>query len=94
MDIVARGDIDLGKSTMNMEIDMLAFQTVNWLMSNIPIIGKNLAGGTKQLVGAYFQVKGPIENPIIWPKPITSVAEFVFRALTLPLSIIDPNAFE
>ena len=79
---------------MNMEIDMLAFQTVNWLMSTIPIIGKNLAGGTKHLVGAYFQVTGPIDSPAIWPKPLTSVAAFVFRAVTLPFSIIAPDAFQ
>jgi hypothetical protein len=94
MDITARGDIDLGKSTMNMEIDLLALQTVNWLINNIPIIGKHLGGATQHLVGAYFQVSGPIDNPAIWPKPITSVVEFVLRTLTLPINIIAPNTIE
>jgi hypothetical protein len=93
MDIVARGDFDLGNSTINMEIDLLAFQTVSWLMSSIPIVGKHLAGGTKRLVGAFFQVNGPIADPAVWPKPLTSVAEFVFRTLTLPISIIAPDTF-
>jgi uncharacterized protein YhdP len=94
MDIVARGNIDFGNNTMNMEINMLALQTVNWLLNNIPIIGKNLGGATKQLVGAYFQVKGPIENPSIRPKPLTSVAEFVLRTLTLPINLIAPDTIE
>ena len=94
MDITARGDIDFSNRTMNMEIDLLALQTVNWLFNNIPIIGKNLGGATKHLVGAYFQVQGPIDNPTIWPKPITSVAEFVLRTLTLPINIIAPNTIQ
>jgi hypothetical protein len=73
---------------------LLALQTVNWLINNIPIIGKHLGGATKHLVGAYFQVRGPTGNPAIWPKPLTSVAEFVLRTLTLPINIIAPNTIE
>jgi AsmA-like C-terminal region len=94
IDITARGDIDVGNSTMNMEIVLLALQTVNWLLDNIPIIGKHLGGATKQLVGAYFQVSGPISNPSIWPKPLTSVAKFVLRTLSLPINIIAPNTIQ
>jgi hypothetical protein len=94
MDVTARGDIDFAKSTMNMEIDLLALQTVNWLIDNIPIIGKHLGGATQHLVGAYFQVRGPTDNPAIRPKPLTSVAEFVLRTLTLPINIIAPNTIQ
>jgi len=94
MDIIARGNVDLHNSTMNMEIDLLAFQTVNWLVTNIPLIGKNLGGATKGLVGAYFQVGGPIEDPVVRPKPLTSVAEFVARTLTLPFNLIVPDTFK
>jgi hypothetical protein len=91
MDVTARGSIDFGNNAMNMEIVLLALQTVNWLFNNIPIIGKHLGGATEQLVGAYFQVHGPIDNPSIRPKPLTSVAEFVKRTLTLPINIIAPD---
>ena len=94
MDITARGSIDFADNTMDMEIDLLALQTVNWLINNIPLIGRNLSGATKHLVGAYFQVRGPTDHPAIWPKPITSVAEFVFRTLTLPINIIAPNTIQ
>jgi hypothetical protein len=94
MDITARGNFDFGNSTMNMEIVLLALQTVNWLLNNIPIIGKHLGGATKHLVGAYFQVKGPISNPSIWPKPLTSVAQFVLQTLSLPINIIVPNTIQ
>ncbi|MBV8774708.1 MAG: AsmA-like C-terminal region-containing protein, partial [Deltaproteobacteria bacterium] len=94
MDITARGYIDFATDTMDMEIDLLALQTVNWLINNIPFIGKNLSGATKHLVGAYFEVRGPTDHPAIWPKPFTSVAEFVFRTLTLPINIIAPNTIK
>jgi hypothetical protein len=94
MDITARGDIDFDNRTMNMEIVLLALQTVNWLINNIPIIGKHLGNATGNLVGGYFQVRGPIDNPAIRPKPLTSVAKFVLKTLTLPINIIAPNTVQ
>jgi hypothetical protein len=94
MDITARGNINLADNTIDMEIDLLALQTVNWLLNNIPFIGKHLGKATKHLVGAYFQVRGPIDHPAIWPKPLASVAEFVFRTLTLPINIVVPNTIQ
>jgi hypothetical protein len=94
MDITAHGNIDFANDTMDMEIDLLALQTVNWLINNIPLIGKNLGGATKHLVGAYFQVRGPTDHPTIRPKPLTSVANFVLRTVTLPINIIAPNTVQ
>ncbi|HJU12672.1 MAG TPA: AsmA-like C-terminal region-containing protein, partial [Candidatus Binataceae bacterium] len=94
MDITARGNIDFANNTMDMEIDLLALQTVTWLINNIPIIGKHLGGATKHLVGAYFQVRGPTSNPTIRPKPLTSVAQFVLKTLMLPINIIAPDTIE
>jgi AsmA-like C-terminal region len=94
MDITARGNIDLASNIMDMEIVLLALQTVNWLINNIPIIGKHLGGATKHLVGAYFEVSGPTDNPTIRPKPLTSVAEFVLKTLTLPINIVAPDTIQ
>jgi uncharacterized protein YhdP len=91
MEITARGDVRLSDNTIDMEISLIPFGTVNWLVGHIPIIGKNLAGGSKDLVAAYFQVSGPISNPSVTPKPITSVAEFVAKTLSLPINIIAPD---
>lgn len=94
MEITARGDLRLTDNTLNMEISMIPFDTVNWLVSHIPIIGGNLAGGSHGLVAAYFQVSGPIGNPSVTPKPITSVAEFVAKTLSLPINILAPNTIK
>lgn len=94
MEITASGAVRLSDGTMDMEISLIPFGTVNWLVQHIPIIGKNLASGSKDLVAAYFQVRGPINNPSVMPKPITSVAEFVAKTLSLPINIIAPETIK
>jgi uncharacterized protein YhdP len=91
MEITARGNVRLNDNTIDMEISLIPFDTMNWLVRHIPIIGKNLAGGSHGLVAAYFQVSGPISNPSVVPKPITSVAEFVAKTLSMPINILAPN---
>jgi len=91
MDITANGNVELADGRMNMEVGLIPFNTANWIVEHIPLIGNNLARGSNGLVAAYFRVRGPIRNPSIMPKPITSVAEFVIRALSLPINIIKPN---
>jgi len=46
------------------------------------------------LVAAYFHVKGPVSDPSILPKPITSVANFVKKTLGMPINIIRPNTIK
>ncbi len=91
MDIVARGDVNLARATIAMKIGMLPFNTVTWLISNIPLVGQHVAGGTKNLLAAYFNVSGPIADPSVTPAPITSVEELVKKTLGLPLNIIRPD---
>ncbi|MGH8011778.1 MAG: AsmA-like C-terminal region-containing protein, partial [Candidatus Binataceae bacterium] len=94
MDITAQGDIAFASGTMNMRIALIPFNTINWLVNKIPIIGKNLASGSSGLLAAYFQVSGPASDPHVRPKPITSVAEFVAKTLSLPVNIIKPHTIK
>jgi len=89
--ISAKGNLNLGENTMNMEIGLIPFVTYNWLLTKIPLVGKNIAEGTDDLLAAYFHVYGPFANPKVIPKPITSVAEFLAKTLSLPINIIRPN---
>jgi hypothetical protein len=91
MVITSRGNLNLGDRMMNMEISLIPFVTYHWLLTKIPIVGSHIAAGTNDLLGAYFDVYGPIGNPKVLPKPITSVAEFLARTLSIPINIIRPN---
>jgi hypothetical protein len=90
----ARGNVRVTDDTIDMVISLIPFDTVNWLVRHIPIVGENLAGGSHGLIAAYFHVSGPLNNPSVVPKPITSVAAFVAKTLSLPINIIVPNTIK
>ncbi len=94
MDITATGSIQFGDSTLDMQIGMFPFDTVDWVLNKIPLIGERIGAGTGKLLAAYFQVQGPVSDPSILPKPITSVAEFVKRTLGMPINLIRPNTIK
>ncbi len=94
MDITANGSVQFGSGTLDMEVGMFPFDTVDWVLNHIPLIGERIGSGTGKLVAAYFSVKGPVSDPSILPKPITSVAEFVKKTLGMPINIIRPNTIK
>lgn len=94
MNISSTGDIRFGDSQIDMEVGLFPFDTANWIVHQIPIVGANLAKGSSGLVAAYFHVHGPFRDPTVTPKPITSVAEFVKKMLGLPINIIAPDTIK
>jgi len=94
MEISALGSIDIGDSKLNLEIGMSPFRTVNWLIEQVPIIGSNVAAGSGHLVAAYFQVSGPISDPTVVPKPITSVAAFFKKFFSIPVNVVRPKTIK
>lgn len=94
MTITANGSLNLAQNTMDMSFALYPFNTVNWLVSKIPVIGTNVAGGTNQVIAAYMHVYGPTDNPSIVPMPIHSVTELVKKTLAIPINIIRPNTIK
>ena len=86
MNISALGHMRLGDGNVDMLVGMVPFKTVNWLMAKVPLIGGGLSAD--HFVAAYFHVTGPLSNPRVVPKPITSMAYFLTNVLKLPLNII------
>ncbi len=94
IDIVASGNVNLDRSTLDMKVGMIPFNTVNWLLSGIPLVGKNVAGGTKSIISAYLNVRGPITNPHVTPAPISTLAELLKKTLGLPINLIRPDTIK
>jgi len=94
MDITASGVVRFGEGTVDLQVGMFPFDTVDWVLNNIPLIGSRIGAGTGKLVAAYFQVSGPVSDPSITPKPITSVTEFVMKTLGMPINLIRPNTIK
>jgi len=86
MNISALGHMRLGDGNVDMQVGMVPFKTVNWLVAKVPLIGGGLS--SDHFVAAYFHVSGPLSNPHVVPQPITSVAYFLTNVLKVPLNII------
>jgi uncharacterized protein YhdP len=91
LDITAQGSVDVTKDSLDMELGLLPFQTVDWLINKVPLIGKEISQGSARILAAYFRVRGPIKDPRVSPEPITSAAEIVKKTLAMPLNILRPN---
>ncbi len=94
MDITANGSIQFGAGALDMQVGMFPFDTVDWVLNHIPLIGERIGSGTGKLVAAYFHVSGPVSDPSITPQPITSVAQFVKKTLGMPINLIRPNTIK
>jgi hypothetical protein len=94
MDLAAKGHMQFGSSQVDMEVGAFPFNTANWIVHQIPIVGDNLGESTNGLVAAYFHVHGPFKDPSVAPMPITSVTEFVKKMLGLPINIIVPHTIK
>ncbi len=94
MDVTANGSIQFGGGALDMQVGMFPFDTVDWALNHIPLIGERLGTGTGKLLAAYFHVSGPVSDPKITPKPIASVAQFVKKTLGMPINIIRPNTIK
>jgi hypothetical protein len=86
MNISALGHMRLENGNVDMQVGMVPFKTVNWLVAKVPLIGGGLSAD--HFVAAYFHVTGPLSNPRVVPKPITSMAYFLTNVIKLPLNII------
>jgi hypothetical protein len=86
MNISALGHMRLGDGNVDMQVGMVPFKTVNWLVAKVPLIGGGLSAD--HFVAAYFHVTGPLSNPRVVPKPITSMAYFLKNVIKLPINII------
>jgi hypothetical protein len=94
MDITAAGSVKMAESALDMEVALLPFDTVDWALNHIPLIGKRIGSGTGKLITAYFHVTGPVSDPSITPKPLTSLANFVMKTLGMPINLIRPDTIK
>ena len=63
MKIDALGDIDVGGRTVDMEIAVQPFESVDKVLGKIPILGTVLIGEEGALVISYYRLEGPLDDP-------------------------------
>ncbi|QXE85794.1 AsmA-like C-terminal domain-containing protein [Geomonas nitrogeniifigens] len=92
MNISAVGKVDLVKDELDLNVGVQPLQTVDKVVSKIPIFGWILTGKDKSLITTYFEAKGHIEDPQVTAVPVKSLAKGVFnifkRVFELPARLI------
>jgi uncharacterized protein YhdP len=91
MNISAVGKVDLVKNELDATIGVKPLQTVDKVLSHLPIVGWILTGKNKSLISAYFEAKGKLEDPQVKAIPVQSIAKGVFnifkRVFQLPATL-------
>jgi uncharacterized protein YhdP len=91
LNISAVGKVDLVRNELDATIGVKPLQTVDKVLSHIPVVGWILTGKNKSLISAYFEAKGKLEDPQVKAIPVQSMAKGVFnifkRVFQLPATL-------
>jgi uncharacterized protein involved in outer membrane biogenesis len=92
MNISVVGKSDIVKEDIDLTIGVQPFQTVDKIVSRIPIVGWILTGRDRRLLVTYYEAKGKWDDPKVSAIPITSLSRGVFnifkRTFNLPGKLI------
>lgn len=91
INISAVGKVDLPREELNVTIGVQPLQTVDKVVSKIPIVGWILTGKDRSLITTYFEAKGRLSDPQVTAIPVKSMAKGVFdifkRVFELPAKL-------
>ena len=79
--ILASGRIDRTTDQIELKGEVAPFKAVNTLISNIPLVGPIVTGGSGAILAATFTVSGPLENPNVSVNPLSLLAPGILRRL-------------
>jgi uncharacterized protein involved in outer membrane biogenesis len=92
MNISIIGEFDLVKEQMNVTVGVKPLQTLDKVVSHIPVVGWVLTGKNKSLITTYFQATGSLDNPEVKSITAKSMAKGVFnifsRLFSLPAKLM------
>jgi uncharacterized protein YhdP len=92
MNIIAVGKLDLLKETMDMVRGVQPLQSIDKVVSRIPILGWILTDKDKRFITVNFEAKGPWKDPVVRANPFRELAKEVLnifkRVLQLPVKIV------
>jgi len=95
MRITTVGEINMRTKQMNMVVGVQPFQTVDKIISSIPLAGRILTGDKKALIVFYYAVKGDMNDPEITAVPFESLGEGILgvfkRLLSAPKELLSPK---
>ena len=75
---IAKGKMDLAGLKVDAEVGIQPLGTVDFLISNIPIVGYILTGKEKSLLVYYFKVEGLFPTPDVRYVPLENLGKSTF----------------
>lgn len=86
--ITGAGQYDRPNDSIDALVALRPFPRMGSVANYIPLIGPGIAAIKDTVMVASFHVKGPMDNPIITPAPLSTLSEFFFSALKIPQRLI------
>jgi AsmA-like C-terminal region len=84
----AHGQIDLVNESVDINVAVKPFQSVDKVVTKVPLVGWLLSGKDGALIAAFYRVSGPLSNPTVTSVPVKDIGRNVFgvfqRLLQLP----------
>jgi hypothetical protein len=88
--VYASGTLDFAEPPQEIEavVGVFLFQRVRELLGKVPLVNLILPGSSSGLVGAYFRVHGPWDEPEVDAMPLKSLTEGAPDIITAPFEIL------
>jgi uncharacterized protein YhdP len=91
MNISVVGSLNLPRNEIEATVGVKPLQTIDKVVSSIPIVGWILTGKDKALLTAYFEIKGKADNPSVNVLPVKAISKGVMgvfrRIFELPAKL-------
>ncbi len=92
MKISVIGEADIAREALDLTVCLHPMETVDTIVSKVPVVGRILAGEDESLISYYVKVMGDFSNPKVKHIPLRSMPkgliEMIKRILETPMHII------
>ena len=92
MNILAMGSMNIIQKSVDLKVGLQPLQTVDKVVSKIPVAGWVLTDGDGRFITVYFEVKGPLEDPAVKAIPARELSAealgMVKRVFNLPGKLV------
>jgi len=87
--MAGEGNLDLDNGLLSLLIGVYPFKMLDAIVSRIPIAGRIFTDKNKKVIGYFFKVRGPVEDPSVYSANIEAYRKSIWKRfkkiITLPL---------
>jgi len=84
----ARLDTNQRPGEIKAVVGIFMFHTSGQLLDNLPLVRSFLPGSKRGLIGAYFEVEGPVNEPKVEALPLQTLMSSVPNAIKAPFKVL------